>query len=255
MDYNSGNLGFDLQNDEFDIIPLNFIKYNDNGKVINGGTDYIERNAMVLVDFITKIRNCKDGNHPIKIIGFSMGGVVARYALRYMELNGIPHDTDLFISVDSPHNGATVPIGVQEIADLVDDIVPFGVGNAADDLLNTPAAKQLLIHHSFANSKTAKGAPNFHDRFYNDLETMGFPQQTRNIAVANGLPNGTPVNSIGQKYLDAEIETGLIFFKVGGRMKAKLNYAPDKGQTKDALNFKIQLKLFLVRITLFKRRQ
>ncbi|XLS29002.1 T9SS type A sorting domain-containing protein [Flavobacteriaceae bacterium M23B6Z8] len=251
--FEGGSLGAQLRTSDFDIIPLNFIKYDDNGKIINGGTDYIERNAMVLVDFITQIRDCKEGNHPIKIIGFSMGGLVARYALRYMEQNGIPHDTDLFVSVDSPHKGATVPIGIQEIADLVDDITPFGLGNAADDLLDTPAAKQLLIHHSFADSKTAKGAPNFHDRFYNDLDTMGFPQQTRNIAVVNGLANGTPINSIGQKYLDAEIETGLIFFKVGGRMKAKLNYAPDKGQTKDALNFKIQLKLFLVRITLFKR--
>lgn len=254
LSYSGGNLSTSLRSSNFDIVPLNFVRYVANdGHVINGGTDYIERNAMVLIELITKIRGCKSGSYPIKVIGFSMGGLIARYALRYMEQNGIPHDTDLFISVDAPHKGATVPIGIQEIADLVDDIVPFGLGNPADDLLLTPAAKQMLSHHYLANSKTVQGAPNFYNRFYNELGSMGFPQLTRNIAVVNGVATGSSINTPGQKYLDGQVETGLLFPIIGGRTKAVLNYAPNRGQTKDVLNFKIQLKLLLIRITLFKR--
>ncbi len=255
--YSGGNLLADLTNQDFDVIPLNFTKYRtDDGRTINGGTDYIERNAMVLIDLITKMRGCKTGSNPIKVIGFSMGGLVARYALRYMEQNGIPHDTDLFVSVDAPHNGATVPVGIQEIAAFLDDLLPLGVID--DDIdtgvisLTSPAAKQMLAHHYLANSKTTKGAPNFHDRFYNTLNSMGFPQQTRNISVVDGVATGVPINVPGQKYLDFEMRTGLLFL-IGGRTKAKLNYAPNRGLTRDVMNFKVQLKLLLIRITLYKR--
>ena len=80
---------------------------------------------MVLVKLITFINQNKSTNaEPTKVIGFSMGGVIARYALRYMELNNLTHDVDLYASVDAPHQGATVPRGAQEMIDFVDDVVP-----------------------------------------------------------------------------------------------------------------------------------
>ncbi|QED37001.1 alpha/beta hydrolase [Antarcticibacterium arcticum] len=101
----SSNLGSNLRNQGFDIIPLNFINGEQNdGSIIKGGTDYIERNAMVLVELIERINtsSCWSNVQPIKVIGFSMGGLIGRYALRYMEQNNIPHNADLFISIDSP---------------------------------------------------------------------------------------------------------------------------------------------------------
>ena len=248
---NQEGLANDLRfNSGFDIIPLNFIKYKaTDGTIINGGTDYVERNAMVLVELIEQINQCKEGNEPIKLVGFSMGGLVARYALAYMEQNNIPHDTDLFVSVDAPHKGAVVPIGFQETVDLLDDLRIY---RDPDVILKSPAARQLLVHHYLANSKPPEGAPNFHDRFYNDLNALGFPQQTRNIAVVNGVATGTAINSSGQIYADAELETWLLF-PIGVRTKAKLMYTPNRGQTADALNFKLQLKLLIIRITIFKR--
>ncbi len=40
-----------------------------------------------------------------------MGGVIARYALRKMEDAGMEHQVSLYISHDSPHLGANVPLG------------------------------------------------------------------------------------------------------------------------------------------------
>ncbi len=247
--FNQNGTAISLVSDEYDIIPLNFTNTVDNGKHLNGGTDYIERNAMTLVTLIEAINDCKVGNNPVKVVGFSMGGVVARYALAYMEANNMTHDVDLFVSVDSPHQGAVVPIGIQEMLELVDDIVPGG--NIATTILDTPAAKQLLVHHYKANSKTPVGAPGFHDRFYNDLNALGFPQNSRNVSVVNGVSTGLNINPIGGRYVDAVASTGILL--PGMRIKMKLDYTPDRGLTRNAFDFIAQVKFLGIYITVFKR--
>ena len=252
-DFNHNDIADDLRlDDNFDIIPLNFLRFTDGSKEINGGTDYIERNAMTLVTLIEAINECKTGNNPIKVVGFSMGGLIARYALRYMEQNNISHEADLFVSVDSPHQGAVVPIGIQETADLLDDLVPGNTGELGTDLLDTPAAKQLLVHHYLANSKTPAGAPGFHDRFFNDLDAMGLPQNTRNISVVNGVQTGLNINPVGGRYVDLIVETGT-FFPIGARIKAKLDYTPDRGLTRNAFDFISQVKFLGIYVNVFKR--
>src|SRR5690606_13123572 len=53
---------------------------------------------------------------PNVVLGQSMGGVIARWALRDMEDKGQNHQTRLFISYDAPHQGANVPQGYQHLA-------------------------------------------------------------------------------------------------------------------------------------------
>ena len=50
------------------------------------------------------------------VLGQSMGGLVARYALKDMENKGLNHDTRLYVSHDTPHLGANVPLSVQHSA-------------------------------------------------------------------------------------------------------------------------------------------
>ena len=51
---------------------------------------------------------------PNTIIGQSMGGLVARYALADIDQNqNFNHDTNLYISHDAPHLGANTPIALQ----------------------------------------------------------------------------------------------------------------------------------------------
>ncbi|MDP3114777.1 MAG: hypothetical protein Q8M98_08370 [Candidatus Cloacimonadaceae bacterium] len=54
------------------------------------------------------------GCKPIKIIGYSMGGVLARIALASAEdQNGYAHGTNLLITVDSPHRGFVINSNLQ----------------------------------------------------------------------------------------------------------------------------------------------
>lgn len=86
----------------------------------NVGVDFIKKNAYVLEEVI-KYVNTKKGlagsTTPNVVIGQSMGGLVARYALRDIELNrNFNHDTKLYISHDAPHLGANTPLSVQHSA-------------------------------------------------------------------------------------------------------------------------------------------
>lgn len=59
------------------------------------------------------------GNHRLVVGGFSMGGLVTRYALARMESRGEDHQTGVYFSYDTPHRGASIPIGVQSFSYLL----------------------------------------------------------------------------------------------------------------------------------------
>ncbi|HLS29891.1 MAG TPA: T9SS type A sorting domain-containing protein [Flavobacteriaceae bacterium] len=223
-DLNKNSLGDNLISTNHDVITLNFEPRAINGKIVPGGTDYIERNAMVLVKLIEMINDEKTKNaEPTKIIGFSMGGLVARYALRYMEINNLSHDVDLYASVDSPHQGANVPSGVQHTVQLIDDLVPSWLNEelgGMEDELNYPATKQMLNYH-YKNSS-------FYNTFYDNLNAMGYPQDTRNIAVANGSMNGSGINDINQKYYEGKAH--LLWVLLNGKLR--LNFTRNSGSAR-----------------------
>ncbi len=129
-----------------------------------------------------------------------MGGLISRYALKYMEQNGMNHNCKLWVSFDSPHHGANIPIGAQ----LFLDYMANGMGDLSArfglEKLDTPAAKQMLIHHFRAytnapngvDNEITAGAPGFRDRFYQSLNQMGYPEAgcLRKVALINGTKNG-----------------------------------------------------------------
>lgn len=210
LNYGTGqNLAGDLRALGYDIVILNFPVYTraTTTTVVDGGADFIQRNAFVLVELINQINAQKTGSEQNVIIGPSMGGLISRYALRYMEQNSLTHDTRLYISFDSPHQGANVPIGFQHLFNYM----AYGpVGNTTvqqlvDGMIKSPAARQMLIDHMEGhfqsgsafefNTATASllptGSPNYRDAFQNELNAMGFPANVRNIAISNGAGNGT----------------------------------------------------------------
>ena len=137
---NSNNLGTQLNNLGYDIVILNF----------GNGGDYIQKNAFLLVELIKKINQQKPNNEPLVVMGFSMGGLVARYALTYMEQNetttGV-HQTRLYVSYDAPHKGAHVPIGLQALALNFNHNLFVNVSPALAEAINqftAPAAQQML---------------------------------------------------------------------------------------------------------------
>jgi len=218
LDYDSTNIADQLRSEGFDMVLLNFPTYTraSDQVEVNGGADYIQRNAMVLTELIQQINNQKTGNEQLVIVGPSMGGLISRYALRYMEQNNIDHYTRLFISWDTPHRGANIPMNLQYLMNYFAEV---NGGNAdlqatIASTLGSPASKEMLLDNYAAHLQSGStylqdtnillptGATNFRDAFQAEIDAMGFPQQTRNIAIANGSSNGTMIGTPGMEILN-----------------------------------------------------
>ena len=254
LNYGTGqNLATDLRAQGFDVIILNFPVYTRTGTttVVDGGVDYIQRNAMILVELINQINAQKVGSEQNVVIGPSMGGLISRYALRYMEMNNLTHQTRLYISFDSPHLGANVPIGFQHLFNYM-AYGPLGstaVQPVVDGLIKSPAAKQMLIDHfeghlqsgsvfefnTASNSLLPTGAPNFRNAFQTELNTMGFPVTTRNVSISNGAGNGT------MNYAP-DFEAMNHTFNVTSTQRAIINlrFTPAANQTNEVSRFRGQ---------------
>ena len=266
LNYGTGqNLADYLRTLGFDIILVNFPTYTrpSTTTVVDGGVDFIQRNAFVLVELINQINAQKVGTQKNVIIGPSMGGLISRYALRYMEMNSLNHDTRLYISFDSPHQGANVPIGFQHLFNYM----AYGpVGNAAvqpvvDGLIKSSAARQMLIDHmeghlqsgsafefnTTSASLVPTGAPNFRDAFQNELNAMGFPTTVRNVAISNGASNGT------MNYTpDFEVMNHTFNITATQRAIINLRFTPYANQTNQVSRFRGQQFVIVVWVTGFE---
>jgi pimeloyl-ACP methyl ester carboxylesterase len=196
------NLGAELRDEGYDVVMLDFpnlygviragffVYY---GVTRHSGADFMERNAYTLVTLIQQLNQqmqAAGSTENVVVVGPSMGGQVARYALTYMEANNIAHNTRLFVSLDSPNNGATIPIGLQHFvkffADETED--ETAVNNLA--LLDSPASLELALH--YYGQGTAFQADPLRTSFLNSLSSLGnYPSQLRRVAVTDGAIDGT----------------------------------------------------------------
>ncbi len=129
------------------------------------------------------------------IVGPGMGGQISRYALRDMELRGINHNCRLWVSFDSPHNGAWVPVGPQQmVRQLANSNNNEKQKMFLEAWINCSAAKQMTIHHHLSNSQTTQGTPGFFNRYYDEINdpAFRFPQAAglRKIAMLSGSDLG-----------------------------------------------------------------
>ncbi|RXJ46087.1 T9SS type A sorting domain-containing protein [Gelidibacter gilvus] len=263
---NYGNSGMnlaDLIRDEgYDLVVLNFeaaYPSPTDGTILMGGADFIQRNALTLVELINTINSMKIGSEQNVVIGPSMGGLISRYALRYMEQNTMDHDTRLHISFDAPHRGANVPIGMQYLFNYMVNGEP-GITEAeplVNGLLNSPAAKQMLIDHYLGHvaangvsqdnsTHTPKGAPDFRDAFQTELDAMGFPQNTRNVAITNGSGVGQMTGTPGMELINHTFDMGTI--DIGGlpvysRALVAVHFAPVANENINVSNFTGEIRL------------
>lgn len=176
-----------LHTDGYDIILLDFLN----------GSDDMKKNAMILVKLIDLVNEYKmPGAEQNVVIGASMGGVISRYALAYMEKNNMRHCTREFVSFDAPQKGANIPLGLQYNLSLLAEIDPVAKYNYGK--LGRFVTKQLLYSnvHSGANE-------NFRKPWMTDLAAVGYPQKLRKVAIANGskLGRGQGFNA-GDKLLE-----------------------------------------------------
>ncbi|MAZ73114.1 MAG: hypothetical protein CMC70_08185 [Flavobacteriaceae bacterium] len=233
------NLADIVRNEGFDIVVLNAPLYTTDGKDIDGGADFIQRNAMVLIELINFLNEEKVGDEELVVLGPSMGGLIARYGLAFMEENDIPHETRLFISFDSPHKGANIPISLQYLINyLAQEIGDAQAIAIVDEVLNSPAAKEMLYDHLLGHlldgSPTQQdptkllpaGAPDFRDAFQAELDALGFPQNVRNVTMINGTDNGTTTGMAGMQLVDTTLDLGS-----GITADVNLHFTPEANQT------------------------
>ncbi|MGX7689382.1 T9SS type A sorting domain-containing protein [Flectobacillus roseus] len=168
---------------------LVFVNYHD-------GRDYLDHNAWALQKVIEEVNTIKVGNQKLIVIGESMSGLIARWALRSMENEGKTHNVSHFIAFDTPNLGANVPPGLVQLAQELPYLVGFDISRVIEMLvpetraLNTGAACQLL--------KYISGNGSSHQLFYsfrqslNDLGNGGYPSQgnIKNIALISGSMTG-----------------------------------------------------------------
>jgi hypothetical protein len=203
---------------------------------IDGGDDLIERNAMTLVTLIQDlnndmaVQNAANGQpiEPIVICGPSMGGQISRYALAWMEAQdaaGVPnmkHNCRLWLSLDSPHLGANISIGLQQYIKMLAQVTGSAAAYSTyNGYLCAPASRQQLIHQTDHDSSSSvcnvlmdNSAPE-RAAWMNTLNTFGYPSKCRNIALSNGSSMGGYYRSPG---------ADLIGLQVGNSNNAKLDF-------------------------------
>src|SRR5690625_5026900 len=172
----SQHLGDSLRSLGYDVIVLNFPEYPilETGINRDGGADYIERNAMVLVRLIQMVNAelaLSNSEEELVIIGPSMGGQIARYALTYMEEQedlGNPdmnHNTRLYVSFDSPHLGANIPLSLQRsIYALAFGLNHQDAKDSYNQQIRSVAARQMLIEQMGGLNKTSNFFINYYAR-------------------------------------------------------------------------------------------
>ena len=176
------------RNNGYDLVLVNY----DNGRT------WINDNAQVLKAVINQVNATKVGNNKLVVIGESMSGLVARWALREMENAGQDPNVSHFVAFDTPMRGANVPAGfiglrrwapsafgvsIVLLASFLNDVFDaYPVVNAIDE----PAAKQMLL-----TQQGTGPAPEF-TQFQTAINNLGYPSRygIKNIALINGALNG-----------------------------------------------------------------
>ena len=177
---NQENLVEDLRARGYDAVVLDF----------TDATDYLQRNAFVAVDLIHTVQDATYVENDFPLVGASMGGLVARYALAWMEQNGDPHRVRNVVSFDVPHRGANIPLGIQYWLN-------FFSGSSVDaalllSRLDTPGARQMLVYHHTNPAGTTGQADPLRATFLSELAGLGnYPAQPRMVSLSNGSANGT----------------------------------------------------------------
>lgn len=186
-----------------------------------GGADYIQRNAKALEQFLRIMADSlhnNGSNERMVVIGPSMGGQTSRYALAEMERRGEDHHVRLWVSHDSPQQGANIPVGLQSLSYYYNK---FDINYS---LLNRPAPRELLVQHinnhtthvtTQYNSIThvfdtiritnINGNDRYRDLYNNELQNLGYPRNCIKLAIANGSYYGRKTGNGGDMMANIDI--------------------------------------------------
>jgi hypothetical protein len=149
------------------------------------GAQDMNINAEVVIGVIQQIQQRMCGME-MHVLGVSMGGVVAKRALRQMELRKLPNCVLSFTTFDSPHLGANIPLGLQKLISCLRE--------NSDDLkdkfhrvLRRPATRQLLVVHE----ESEINCSSYRELWVREDSLYGnFPKKPWLFGIANGSSLG-----------------------------------------------------------------
>ncbi len=244
------NLVEKLRTKGYDVILVNQPTYKSNGITVDGGADFIERNAMAYIKLVQEINKqlvINGSTEKMVSVGPSMGGQITRYALAFMEKKfaetGDPkwnHNTRIWVAFDSPNHGANIAIGDQALIRNLAESDPKA--QKSYEKLQSTAAKEMLIDYlqiantvqvpdaSFSelDSNYQKGAtiaqgmpsnvgsPFFQEHYNNQFNnglpnSKGFPMNLRKLAIVNGSLSGATFGTDGQQFLDLKLNARICY--------------------------------------------
>lgn len=167
-----------LRADGFDAVVLDF----------TDATDAIEKNGFVVEELLRRVQDAIAPTTSVALVGASMGGLCTRYALAWMETHAVPHRVRTWISFDTPHRGADIPLGLQYW-------IQFFSGQSASAAsflatLQRPAAREMLLHHLTTPAGTTGQPDPMTDSLAASFAAVGNrPSLVRRVAIANGSRN------------------------------------------------------------------
>ena len=177
-----------LYDNGFDIVYVDF----------HIGQNYIEHHASCLkqaLEYIHEELVEHGSNEKMVVCGASMGGLVSRFAIRALELEGKMGWVSKFISFDSPQLGANINIGLQS---LMRDM-PHSMNSVEEtyNKITSPAALQMLkasIKKPFWTNPHLAGPAPERTTFLSRPEMSTWPTSCKLIAITNGSRTGTLQN-------------------------------------------------------------
>ncbi len=241
------NLVTELRLKGYDVVIVNQITHTKNGISIDGGADYIERNAMAHVKLYqhlnTRLTN-SGSSEELVIMGPSMGGQISRYALAYMEKENIDHNTRLWISVDSPHLGANIPVGQQALIKFFADIEDQAVAETSyyGKLRSVAGQQQLIEQYQQLNNSNPLRQQYLNNLTTNGLDNSnGYPMNLRKVAMANGSLLSRNIGIAGEQDFRIHVFMNWLFWdaKVS---EMNTRYMPNTGGSTDVMYIWRQFK-------------
>jgi hypothetical protein len=154
-------------------------------------SEYIQANAFLAVACIETALAKSPPETQLNVAGASMGGLVTRYALAWMETQGRRHGTAKYLSFDTPHHGAWVMPILQYFAYYFEN--KSGDAKRLANLIRSAGARQLLWGWVGAWDYSGPITNNpLRAALYKEFRDNGwFPRTPRKYGVANGTGNGT----------------------------------------------------------------
>jgi hypothetical protein len=196
-----------LYDSNYDVVFVDF----------KSGQNYMENNGFALSKALKLIKDSLDNNEsPEKLVvcGACMGGLVSRFAIRDLELNGADkYKTCVgkFISFDAPQMGANINLGMQYLLQNFSRLQILPGSNTIDQIneivgkyskLTCPSASQLVLYSCLPDPidwywpmKWTTASQSMERLLFNLHPNVStWPTNCRNISIINGSRNGNKQN-------------------------------------------------------------